>query len=450
MERLGLLTLYKRVAAELHVRTFSDLVCSTRKLDSEPWDRKPHDPTTIPQPVRKVVYFGPFGPAALAFARSCRESGIETYLLTPDIHKQNSGRDLDQVPLFAGAARLDAALEETAEGIRRVVQYVRTVGAQALTAQSDSHCLWLARSARHFPESCRILLPQVSSLEMLASKERQLALARAAQLEVLPTFLVRTVADIPRIPAEMYPICLRPTSPKAVAPSFRVLKADTPSDLGRLMQSLHSLDEAILAQPFRVSPNLIVHCARHHTSGELFALHAFLVDRKFEGFALRMKPIPMPAGMREKIQEFSGLANLSGVYHFDFLYDSEKGSAYFLEVNARFGGTTDKVVRMGVDEPFHCLSAYDVFSDQKQPPNRRNCNSVVNKRAVLKHLVTMLRRNPEPWDFPLEHRAKGALRSMGDLLLTNDSVFCWRDLPGSWQFHLRKPDYVLKLFKRWL
>src|SRR5437879_1377017 len=43
--------------------------------------------------------------------------------------------------------------------------------------------------------------------------------------------------------------------------------------------------------------------------------------------------------------EFATRADIQGCYHLEFLFSPPDSRAYFLELNVRLGGTTDKVVR---------------------------------------------------------------------------------------------------------
>jgi hypothetical protein len=49
----------------------------------------------------------------------------------------------------------------------------------------------------------------------------------------------------------------------------------------------------------------------------------------------------------------------------------------------------------------------------------------------------MLRRAPDPWDYPQESRAKAALHSAGDFLLAKDSICDSKDMKGTLAFHLQ-------------
>jgi hypothetical protein len=380
--------------------------------------------------VERIVFLGTFGPPSLTFARSCKAMGIAVYLLTPGA--SGDARAL-RSSSFAGAEALDS---EGPRGIDAIVAYIRRVGADALATMSEVNCLWLAHNSASFEGVCKLLVPPIECLELLDSKIRQIALAGAAGFQILPTHVIRGISDVAGIEPEHYPICLRPAVRNAVEPAFKVLKADSADDLRHYIQDRWTLRDAIIAQPFRVMPNLIVHCSSRE-GGELMNARAFLVDRKFEGLALRIRAVELPDGLAGPISKFSKSAGLSGAYHFDMLCDAQCKEAYFLEVNARFGGTTDKVLWLGVDEPADCLEAYGLQPSLPRSRFQTRCRAVVNKRATVKHLLTMLRRGPEPWDYPQESRISGAGHSLNDLLWAKDSVWDYRDLKGSLAFHLQ-------------
>jgi hypothetical protein len=361
--------------------------------------------------------------------------GISVYLLTP-----GKAGSVSKAPssCFAGASTL--AEEELGRpgGIEGILDYARQVGAQALATIADRHGLWLARNSSRFTGICKLLQPSESCLELLASKARQIELAREAGFTVLPTYLIRTASDLDQIEGSAYPLCLRPSAPDAVNPSFKVRLAGSAEELLGHLRNRTIVRDGILAQPFLVLPNMVVHCASLE-NGELLHADAFLADRKFEGLALRVRPMRLSRDLVASIGRFSRLAKLSGAYHFDFLHSAQTGESYYLEVNARLGGTTDKVLWFGVDEAAHALEAYGLDSPRRPRLLRMTRGSVTNKRATVKHLLTMLRRGPEPWDYPQESRFRAALHSLGDLLLAKDSIFDWSDLRGTLAFHLQGP-----------
>jgi hypothetical protein len=359
--------------------------------------------------------------------------GVSVFLLTPGVAGRTS---TVPSPPFAGAAILDQKKTGTPEGIEQILEYIRQVGAQALTTLAEFHAVWLARNSSHFTGSCKLLLPPVDCLEFLASKARQIELARDAGFTVLPTYFIRTKADASEIKPDAYPLCLRPASPDAVTPPFKVRLARSSEELLQCLEGIAIAGDGVLAQPFRVLPNMVVHCASRE-GGELLRAAAFLADRKFEGLALRIRPMAVSDDLVARIGKFSRLAHLSGPYHFDFLHSEETGESYYLEVNARFGGTTDKVLWLGVDEAADVFEAYGLHPPRAGLRVRSARAAVANKRATVKHLLTMLRRGPEPWDYPQESRLRASLHSAGDLLLAKDSIFDWRDLRGTLAFHLQ-------------
>jgi hypothetical protein len=355
--------------------------------------------------------------------------GVGVYLLAIDRSEVKAPSTC-----FAGIEHFTESLLGEPDGIEAIARYCEQVRATALVALAESHCLWLARNKGRFDGICKLLIPDLSCLERLASKIYQVSLAREAGFTVLPTHVIRNVEDLTAI--QQFPVCLRPATPNASNPPFKVLMARSPEELRGIVQKLRISGDGLLAQPFRVLPNMVVHCSSRE-GGELMSATAFLADRKFEGLALRVRPMPLPDRLGECIRRFSSKAGLCGPYHFDFLYCAERDEAYYLEVNTRFGGTTDKVIWLGVNEPANCLAAYGLTPPRGPRSFTTGSTAVVNKRATLKHLFTMLRQEPAPWDYPQESRVKAAIRSAGDFLLAKDSIFDRKDLEGTLAFHLQ-------------
>ena len=359
--------------------------------------------------------------------------GISTFLLTPDSEKKPSAL---QQACFSGFRTMDANATGTAAGIEAVLAYVTEVGADALTTLSHTHRLWFATNADRFRGICKLMIPSVRCLELAESKTTQIQLAREAGFNTLPTYVIREANDIIDIDSRHYPLCLRPAIPEAAIPAFKARVVQTPQELTEFVSETQISQDGLLAQPFRVLPNVVLHCTSDE-NGELLNSRAFLVDRKFEGLSLRMYPMPLPQDMVSKVAAFSKALGASGPYHFDFLHSPETGEWYYLEVNVRFGGTTDKVIWFGVNEAENCLLAYGLTAPHSPRNFSTRRKTVVNKRAILKHILTMMRRTPDPLDYPVESRSKAAIRSVGDLFFAKDSIADFRDIKGTIAFYLQ-------------
>jgi len=338
----------------------------------------------------------------------------------------------------AGTRHLDTELLYRPEGISAIRDYVAQVKAEALIALSEKHILWLSRERMAFDGLAKVLLPPYETLDRLRSKLTQATLARQVGLDVLPTHVLRVPEDAAQVPIEHFPLCLRPTGDDAVEPMFKVEVINSPQELQSRLAACRIVD-SILGQPFRSLPTLVVHGISSE-DGEPLHLAAFLADRKFEGVALRLRKTELPLKIGQRLREFGRLVGLTGAYHYDLLYDLAGAQYYFLEVNPRLGGTTDKVIWLDYDEPALCLESY-VY--KTGPPHRRfhiARSHVVSKRALLKHMVCALRGGLQDIDYPPVGRWRHVLDSAVDLLLARDSVFDFQDLVGTYSIHFRRPS----------
>lgn len=382
--------------------------------------------------INKAAFLGNFGPPAITFARSCRAMGVLPYLIASPSGKRTSPL---QISCFSGFHALSQSGFGTSRGIEELLKFVSESGVEALTSLSDDHCLWLARNADRIAASCKLMLPSLKCLELVESKLRQIEVANQVGLRVLPTVLLRSLEDVNRVHSGEFPVCLRPSVGNSVSPSFKVLVVTSQSELRSFLSGIKEFGEGIVAQPFRRLPNALIHCTSNER-GDLLNCKGFLVDRKFEGLALRIRPLIVPEQLVSRIAAFSKALRLSGSYHYDFLTSPSSGEWFFLEVNARFGGTTEKVVWFGVDEPANCLAAYGLGTPRPPRLYRSRNGPVVNKRATIKHIVTLIRHRPDPADYPSTSRLHGMAASIGDLFLAKDSIADMRDIRGTVAFHL--------------
>jgi biotin carboxylase len=378
----------------------------------------------------RTLLVSPWAPVALAFARSLGRRGIGVHLLQPtaQLHPGWSYSAIE------GTTRLPETLVDTDAGIDWIHALVTRLGASALVAVRDRDLLWIAAHRDRFEPACRILAPTPEWLAPRLSKRWQIDLARRAGLAVLPTHEVARPEDADRVPASDFPLVLRPDAEGAADPVFKAQLVTSRDELRRLLQGCRRLDAPLLAQPFQRLPNLLVHGART-VAGEVIASRCYLVPRKLDGVTLALEPVPFPHGLEERCRHFAAQAGLAGCYHFEFLFSPADARAVFLEINVRLGGTTDKVVRTGFDEPALLLQAYGLLP--APPPRRESRRRVVNKRVLLKHVVRALKGTLTELDYPDTSRPRHVLASCRDLLVAKDAIFEWGDVSGSLRFHLR-------------
>ncbi len=185
----------------------------------------------------------------------------------------------------------------------------------------------------------------------------------------------------------------------------------------------------LIAQPLLRLPNLVVHGARSE-KGEFLAMEAFFVPRKFEAVTLTIMPAAFPPGVEACCREFVTRAGITGCFHFELLFSPRSRQAWFLEINVRLGGTTDKVTALGFDESLYLLRAYGLAAGAAGP-SARGRRLAANRRALVKHALWALAGRLSEIDYPAAGRGRAALHSLRDICLAKDSVFDWRDMRGN-------------------
>ncbi len=381
----------------------------------------------------RVLMLGRTGPVYLSVARSCRRQNCELHLL--DLSgPAKAGRFRW---LHGHRARFPRELIGTQEGLDRINAYAHEIGAGVLIASGDKELVWLAENRDVFEPSCKVLVQSAESLRRLLSKRYQLEIAVQVGFPVLPTFILANPEDVAQVPATAFPLVLRPSQEADVQPVFKMRLIESPAQLEDFVGGIEVLRSPLIAQTYLDSPNLVVHGVRS-TDGEVLASRCFIVPRKFEGVTLAIEPYSFPEGLEQMCNDFAAKADITGCYHFEFLFSPEEMQAYFLEINVRMGGTTDKVMRLGFDEPALLLRAFHLPSPVPLPVPVTE-GRVVNKRALLKHILWAARGKLTEFDYPVVGRARQIALSCRDLLLAKDSIFDWRDLRGSLWFHLQRP-----------
>jgi hypothetical protein len=163
-------------------------------------------------------------------------------------------------------------------------------------------------------------------------------------------------------------------------------------------------------------------------------LESFVAAMRFEAISLELRPLPMDGRLAECCRNFANEVGITGPFHFDLLYAEETSTFHYLEINPRLGGTTDKVFKLGLDEPLWALSAYGFVVQTHQYRAQRG-RSVINRRAMLKHIFWIVRGRLSPLDYPIAGPFRHLLLSLLRLLWAKDSVASVRDLRGTWRFY---------------
>ena len=408
--------------------------------------------------VRPVI-LSAFGPPSLACIRSWGSKGYAVGMVcirskeepTPRCKYLEEWIDLPQRQLY------------TQDGIRIIHQFLEEFKADGIVCISENIALWLNSHQEMFLPGFHLWFPPNSVIQDLLSKRRQVEVAQRTGFDLLPTFLIHKDAkSIDGFSQEHFPLCLRPTREGTTTPRFKVHLVYSRDELRKYIDSLIKIEEPIIAQPFRSLPNLVVHGART-IEGHSIGLQAFLVERKFEGLTLTIRPTGMGEKLRRQCIKFTDEFGVTGNYHFEFLTDKKNGAIYFLELNNRLGGTTAKVFALGYDEPLLALQAYGVIGDdhrsailpcpfvtkihQQSARNRDSATddhqpSAINhqpllnktassKQALLKYLFYTLKNKLTPLDYPQEPKFIRVVKTIYGIFRYRDDVLTLKDWRGS-------------------
>jgi hypothetical protein len=382
--------------------------------------------------IRRVVVIGFWSPC-LAFARRAKEAGVAVHLI-----------DLAEEPIEFD--RHSAAIEpegevllwrdiKTPKGLQQILKFVKSVGADAILTADEHTQLWIAENREQFGPECRVLSPPAETLEILLKKQEQIEIARQAGFHLLPSWELHAHGEESKIPAESFPVCLRPGEPASATPMFKAMVLDRPEDLKDFLDGI-TWRGALLAQPYLMGPNIVVHgvCGEE---GEMQALRAFLAYRKSRGFAVSLRSYRLPVDVREACVQFAKLSKIQGPFHYDLLQSAHTRKIYFLEVNVRMGGTTAKVMRMGYDEPLLLLNSFGMQTPLQVPQLARDESNVTGKRLAFAHLMDVLRQRKDPLSYPHRSWLLDVLSAVWETIIVPDVHVTWHDVRGSLWYLLR-------------
>lgn len=371
-----------------------------------------------------------YSPQVLCFHKSLFDKGMNAgfiCIMSPKEPRPTS-------KYFKNLFYIDQKELFTPDGIDRIKLFTNRFESCGLVSINEKISGWLWENSEALGENCTLLMPEKDILFSGLSKKRQIETAAESGFSVLPTYLItkepKSYCDIRN---EHFPICLRPSAPGAVKPFFKVKVIQSFNELKVFLSNIDTVNKYIIAQPFLNLPNLVVHGSRKK-SGESIGVQGFLVDRKFEGVTLTIKPVCLKESLKEKCLKFVELFQINGPYHFEFLYDPVKQEEWFLEINNRLGGTTAKVFACGYDEISYLLKSYGVELPESAPPRNVTASS---KLALLKYIQFILTNKITPLDFPAdETKFQSIVQALRGLIFHKDDILNLKDLKGSIAFYM--------------
>ena len=378
----------------------------------------------------KVVLFSSFGPPALAFIRSLSRKRIKAGMICIQ-GNENPTFNFKKNDSFVSIAPESI---HTHKGMVIICDYLNKFKATGITCIDENIACWLNHNSDNLPTDLSILLPRSEVIESVLSKVEQIEMAKAVGMQLLPILIINNSTNfLKNIAMVSFPICVRPSEPFSVYPNFKVKILSSMRELEQFIREISRIEKPIIAQPFLNLPNLVVHGSRK-TSGEIIGLQGFLVDRKFEGLTLTIKPFELSEDLKKKCKKFTELMEILGPYHFEFLYDEKTGDAWFLELNNRLGGTTAKVFALGYDEPGYLLQSFGYDISVSQKIVNRTASS---KIALLKYLYYTLINRITQLDYPAdESKTRRIFETIKALLFYKDDILSLRDFKGALLFYI--------------
>lgn len=376
----------------------------------------------------RPVILSAFGPPSLACIRSWGRAGM-----TPGmIAVQGDGEPRPASRYLAGSVCLTRDKLYNESGLRIISRFLTDFGASGLTCIDENIALWLNEERPRLPANVPLWIPHSDMLRRALDKAAQIEAARRVGLRLLPTWFFTSADVAEEIPDEHFPLCLRPSVPGSVDPQFKVKNVDSVAELRAFLGAL-VIRGPVIGQPFRNLPNLVVHGTRTQ-AGATVGMEGFLVERKFQGVTLTLRPAPLTDAFKARCIAFTETMDLIGHYHFEFLYDAVSGENFFLEINHRFGGTTAKVLACGYPEPLYALQAWGV----DVPPVHCTVRNVSASsiKALGKSAFFALTGRLTALDYPEETQTKRIFATLKCLVSCRDEVFACDDLPGTAAFYL--------------
>lgn len=389
----------------------------------------------------RPVILGTWSPPVLACVRSWGRRGWPVGLIVV----QPEGEIPPASRYVTAWRRLEPGRLHTAQGLRLIRDFLKCFRADGIACIDEAVALWLGRETVGEPLSAALWFPDPVRLQRVLDKGLQIEAARRSGLSLLPTVTIEPPGtQVPSIPKGFYPLCLRPAA-GGVEPPFKVRVVPDQDALEHFVSALERLSKPLIAQPYRHLPNLVVHGARS-AAGEVMGLQAFWVPRKFEGVTLVIQPVSLPHSVETGCRAFLDDLDVVGPFHFEFLWEPEKETAWFLEINNRLGGTTAKVLACGYDEPVYLLRAFGANVPRACENGSGLQGTASSRQALLKYLAYTVTGRLTPLDYPHESTASRVAEALHGLWAYRDDVAAADDFRGGVNLYWANVRSKLKSF----
>ena len=348
-------------------------------------------------PEHLIALLGPFGPPQLACLRSWKRLGLRVALMHSDDTELGPAcrRQFDHYHFVGPAETLGRPqLQGIGETLERL-------GARGLVCVAEALAIKLGNNRSCFPPQLQLLVSPPETLDRLVSKLHQIVTARDCGFNLLPTWKI-TRDDPAALDSFDYPVVVRPDRPESVFPFFKAELLRTPDEAHRFLAVQEPGSGPIVAQRYIFGPTLVVHGSRSVT-GHVEPLVAYRVDIKYQGVSVGLRPVTLSAATDKACRAFVEHENVIGVFHFELMLD-DSGNEWFLEINARLGGTTAKVYASGFDEPAHLLACHGLLETLLGRGSSR-LKPAISRIAATRCMLSMLRGTASPIDYPYPRKS---------------------------------------------
>lgn len=370
------------------------------------------------------IIIAQFGPPSLAAIRSWGKQGARVGMIQIISEKEHPVRSR----YLAEHITMTAETFFSQKGFLTAIQFIKDFKADALLTINEKFACHLDENRHMLPNGITFLFSNAAVNRNVLSKSKQIELARSVGFNILPTWEIKNNSNVFSLLSNAsFPLCLRPAGTGAIKPGFKAECFFSADEIHKYVKQKTIFKGSIIAQPFIDSPNFIVHGVRG-PNGHHYGLSGFLVKRKFKGVALTIQAADIKDALAWKCRALVDRLNVTGPYHFDFLYEQSTDTPWFLELNNRLGGTTAKIMACGYNEPAWILKAFGYEIEPGRPEKRITASS---KRAILKYIATTAKGNLSLIDHPDEPRWKLLMTALFGLFTWRDDVFDLHDLKGT-------------------